>query len=84
LAVEEVTGELCSTKLPESSEFTGNFLFFSTLSYPDTSGKPFSDAVSTRLLIRCNEKEQGITGKSREFTVNCLQLVDLLRNLSRK
>jgi hypothetical protein len=49
LAVGGVIGEPCSAELPENSEITGNFLFFSTLSYPDTSGKPFSKAVSTRL-----------------------------------
>ena len=49
MAVEAVIGEPCSTKLPENSEFTGIFLFFGALSYPSTSGKSFSDAVSTRL-----------------------------------
>jgi len=49
MAVEVVAAEPCSTELPENSEFTGNFLFFGALSYPDTSGKPFSNAVSTHL-----------------------------------
>ena len=49
LAVEAVIGEPCSTELPENSEFTGNFLFFGALSDSDTSGKPRSEAVSTRL-----------------------------------
>ena len=49
MAVDGVIGEPCSTELPENSEFTGNFLFFGALSYPDTSGKPVSEAVSTRV-----------------------------------
>ena len=48
MAVDGVIGEPCSTELPENSEFTGNFLFFGALSYPNTSGKPRNDAISTR------------------------------------
>jgi hypothetical protein len=49
--VERVIGELCSSKLPENSELTGKFLFFSTLSYPKTARNPSNHKVSMRFLI---------------------------------
>jgi hypothetical protein len=52
VAVEGVIVKPCSTELHEYSEFTGIFLFFGALSYPDTSEKPCSDTVSTRLPDR--------------------------------
>jgi hypothetical protein len=67
LAVDGVIGEPCSTELPENSEFTGNFLFFSVLFNPKTTENPSVTRSPRVCLIGCDETEQGITGKSREF-----------------
>jgi len=67
MAVETVIGEPCSTELPENSEFTGNFLFFGALFDPRTTENLSVKRPPRVGLIRCEEKEQGITGKSREF-----------------
>ncbi len=73
MAVEAVIGEPCSSDLPENSEFTGNFLFFSALFNPRTTENPAVTRSPRVCLIRCNEPEQGITGKSREFSAHFLQ-----------
>ena len=65
----------CSTDLPENSEFTGNFLFFGTLPYSETFGNPSVTRSPRLYFIRCDETEQGITGKSREFATYCLQII---------
>jgi hypothetical protein len=72
--VEAVIGEPCSTILPENREFTGNFLFFSALFNPKPTENPSVTRSPRVCLIRCNETEQGITGKSREFAINTLRM----------
>jgi hypothetical protein len=67
VAVERVIGEPCSTDLPENREYTGNFLFFSALFNPRITENAAVKRSPRVCLIRCNETEQGITGKSREF-----------------
>jgi hypothetical protein len=74
LAVGGVIAAPCSAELPENSEFTGNFLFFGTLPYSETFGNPSVTRSPRVCFIRCDETEQGITGKSREFATYCLQI----------
>jgi hypothetical protein len=45
-------GEPCSTELPDNSEYTGNFLYFSSPFDPGTSRKPYIDPLCTRLPDR--------------------------------
>jgi hypothetical protein len=68
--VGAVIGEPCSTEYPENREFTGNFLFFSALFNPRTTENPAVTRSPRICLIRCDKKEQGITGKLREFVAN--------------
>jgi hypothetical protein len=62
-----VIREPCSTEFPENSEFTGKFLNFSALFNPRNAEKPAVTRSTLVCLSKCNETEQGITGKSWEF-----------------
>ncbi len=67
MAVEVVIGEPCSAELPKNSVNTGHFLFIGAPTKRTPSENSTTMQYSRVCLIRCNETEQGITGKSREF-----------------